>query len=118
MEHAKPMFRRCAIFTRKSSEEGLEQNFNSLHAQREACEAFIKSQASEGWRLVKTHYDDGGVSGASMEPRRSSTCSAISAREHDLDGTAHAPPAAGFDRDDSRSPNRNSHALERAGASH
>jgi site-specific DNA recombinase len=67
MEHAKPMLRRCAIYTRKSSEEGLEQNFNSLHAQREACEAFIKSQASEGWRLVKTHYDDGGISGASME---------------------------------------------------
>ena len=67
MEHAKPMLRRCAIYTRKSSEEGLEQNFNSLHAQREACEAFIKSQASEGWRLVKTHYDDGGLSGASME---------------------------------------------------
>ena len=67
MEHARPMLRRCAIYTRKSSEEGLEQNFNSLHAQREACEAFIKSQASEGWRLVKTHYDDGGTSGASME---------------------------------------------------
>ena len=67
MEHAKPMLRRCAIYTRKSSDEGLEQNFNSLHAQREACEAFIKSQASEGWRLVKTHYDDGGISGASME---------------------------------------------------
>src|SRR6516165_4500388 len=65
MEPAKPLLRRCAIYTRKSSEEGLEQNFNSLHAQREACEAFIKSQASEGWRL-KTHYDDGGVSGASM----------------------------------------------------
>ena len=62
MEPAKPLLRRCAIYTRKSSEEGLEQNFNSLHAQREACEAFIKSQASEGWRLVKTHYDDGGVS--------------------------------------------------------
>jgi DNA invertase Pin-like site-specific DNA recombinase len=58
------MLRRCAIYTRKSSEEGLEQNFNSLHAQRDACEAFIKSQ---GWRLVKTHYDDGGISGASME---------------------------------------------------
>jgi DNA invertase Pin-like site-specific DNA recombinase len=67
MEHAKPMLRRCAIYTRKSSEEGLEQNFNSLHAQREACEAFIKSQASEGWRPVKTHHDDGGISGASME---------------------------------------------------
>src|SRR5262252_6703218 len=69
MEAAKPLLRRCAIYTRKSSEEGLEQNFNSLHAQREACEAFIKSQASEGWRLVKTHYDDGGLSGASMERR-------------------------------------------------
>jgi DNA invertase Pin-like site-specific DNA recombinase len=67
MEHARPTLRRCATYTRKSSEEGLEQNFNSLHAQREACEAFIKSQASEGWRLVKTYYDDGGVSGASME---------------------------------------------------
>ena len=64
---AKPLLRRCAVYTRKSSEEGLEQNFNSLHAQREACEAFIKSQASEGWRLVKMHYDDGGLSGASME---------------------------------------------------
>jgi DNA invertase Pin-like site-specific DNA recombinase len=61
------MLRRCAIYTRKSSEEGLQTDFNSLHAQREACEAFIKSQASEGWRLVKTHYDDGGLSGASME---------------------------------------------------
>ena len=46
--------RRCAIYTRKSSEEGLEQDFNSLHAQREACEAFIASQSSEGWRLVNT----------------------------------------------------------------
>jgi DNA invertase Pin-like site-specific DNA recombinase len=59
--------RRCAIYTRKSSEEGLEQDFNSLHAQREACEAFIKSQKSEGWRLVETAYDDGGLSGATME---------------------------------------------------
>jgi DNA invertase Pin-like site-specific DNA recombinase len=67
MEPVKPMIRRCAVYTRKSSEEGLEQSFNSLHAQREACEAFIKSQASEGWRLVRTHYDDGGLSGASME---------------------------------------------------
>jgi DNA invertase Pin-like site-specific DNA recombinase len=67
MESAKPMIRRCAVYTRKSSEEGLEQSFNSLHAQREACEAFIKSQANEGWRLVRTHYDDGGLSGASME---------------------------------------------------
>jgi len=59
--------RRCAVYTRKSSEEGLEQAFNSLHAQREACEAYIKSQAHEGWKLVKTAYDDGGLSGGSME---------------------------------------------------
>src|SRR5258705_13219330 len=67
MEQSKPKPRRCAVYTRKSSEDGLEQNFNSLHAQREACEAFIKSQASEGWRLVKTAYDDGGLSGGTME---------------------------------------------------
>jgi site-specific DNA recombinase len=67
MERPKPPARRCAIYTRKSSEEGLEQDFNSLHAQREACEAFIKSQAGEGWRLVKTAYDDGGLSGGTME---------------------------------------------------
>ncbi len=59
--------RRCAIYTRKSSEEGLEQDFNSLHAQREACESFIKSQAGEGWKLIKTAYDDGGYSGGTIE---------------------------------------------------
>jgi site-specific DNA recombinase len=59
--------KRCAIYTRKSSEEGLEQNFNSLHAQRQACEAFVRSQAGEGWRLVKAAYDDGGFSGATMD---------------------------------------------------
>ena len=67
MEQSKPKARRCAVYTRKSSEEGLDQNFNSLHAQREACEAFIKSQASEGWKLIKTAYDDGGLSGGTME---------------------------------------------------
>jgi len=67
MQQGRTPTRRCAIYTRKSSEEGLEQDFNSLHAQREACEAFIKSQASEGWRLVKTAYDDGGLSGGTME---------------------------------------------------
>jgi len=67
MEQSKPKARRCAIYTRKSSEEGLEQHFNSLHAQREACEAFIKSQASEGWKLIRTEYDDGGLSGGTME---------------------------------------------------
>jgi site-specific DNA recombinase len=58
---------RCAIYTRKSSEEGLEQEFNSLQAQREACEAFIDSQRHEGWICVRTGYDDGGVSGATMD---------------------------------------------------
>jgi site-specific DNA recombinase len=63
----KPVVRRCAVYTRKSSEEGLDQSFNSLQAQREACEAFIKSQAGEGWMLVPAHYDDGGISGATMQ---------------------------------------------------
>src|SRR5213080_5014169 len=58
---------RCAVYTRKSSEEGLEQEFNSLHAQREACEAFIKSQKHEGWACVPRHYDDGGFSGATTQ---------------------------------------------------
>ena len=58
---------RCAIYTRKSSEEGLEQEFNSLHAQREACEAFVASQRSEGWVLVRDQYDDGGLSGGTLE---------------------------------------------------
>jgi DNA invertase Pin-like site-specific DNA recombinase len=58
---------RCAIYTRKSSEEGLEQEFNSLHAQREACEAFIASQKSEGWALVRDQYNDGGISGGTLE---------------------------------------------------
>jgi site-specific DNA recombinase len=58
---------RCAIYTRKSSEEGLEQGFNSLDAQREACEAFILSQQHEGWKLVPTFYDDGGFSGGNIE---------------------------------------------------
>jgi DNA invertase Pin-like site-specific DNA recombinase len=66
METDKASFRRCAIYTRKSSEEGLEQDFNSLQAQREACESYVKSQQGEGWRSVKTAYDDGGLSGATM----------------------------------------------------
>jgi site-specific DNA recombinase len=57
----------CAIYTRKSSEEGLEQSFNSLDAQRESCEAFVSSQRHEGWRAMPTRYDDGGYSGGSME---------------------------------------------------
>lgn len=58
---------RCAIYTRKSSEEGLEQDFNSLDAQREACAAYVLSQASEGWSLLPDLYDDGGLSGGSLE---------------------------------------------------
>src|SRR5437763_1108391 len=58
---------RCAIYTRKSSEEGLDQEFNSLQAQREACEAFINSQRHEGWVCLRAAYDDGGFSGGTME---------------------------------------------------
>ncbi|HML90854.1 recombinase family protein [Methyloceanibacter sp.] len=58
---------RCAIYTRKSSDEGREQEFNSLHAQREACEAFIASQRHEGWHALSAHYDDGGYSGGTMD---------------------------------------------------
>jgi DNA invertase Pin-like site-specific DNA recombinase len=67
MQHDKAPLRRCAIYIRKSSEEGLEQDFNSLHAQREACVSFIKSQQGEGWRFTRTAYDDGGLSGGTME---------------------------------------------------
>src|SRR6202035_1280536 len=58
---------RCAIYTRVSTEHGLEQEFNSLDNQREASEAYVKSQAHEGWKLIRTRYDDGGYSGGSME---------------------------------------------------
>ena len=58
---------RCAVYTRKSSEEGLDMEFNSLDAQREACEAFIASQRAEGWVLVHDRYDDGGISGGTLE---------------------------------------------------
>ena len=58
---------RCAIYTRKSTDHNLDLEFNSLDAQREACEAYIRSQAHEGWRLVPAFYDDGGISGASLE---------------------------------------------------
>jgi len=58
---------RCVIYTRKSSEEGLEQEFNSLHAQREACAAYITSQKGEGWVLLTEQYDDGGISGGTLE---------------------------------------------------
>src|SRR3954469_15826062 len=63
----RPSKLRCAIYTRKSSEEGLEQNFNSLDAQREACEAFVMSQKREGWLAISELYDDGGCSGATIQ---------------------------------------------------
>ena len=58
---------RCAVHTRKSTEEGLEQEFNSLDAQREAAEAFIRSQAGEGWSCLANRYDDGGFTGGNMD---------------------------------------------------
>jgi site-specific DNA recombinase len=58
---------RCAIYTRVSTDHGLEQDFNSLHAQREAAEAYVKSQAHEGWRLIREGFDDGGFSGGSLD---------------------------------------------------
>jgi site-specific DNA recombinase len=62
-----PLKLRCAVYTRKSSEEGLDMEFNSLEAQREACEAYIASQRAEGWTLVQDRYDDGGISGGTLE---------------------------------------------------
>src|SRR5713101_718651 len=67
MPRSDPSRKRCAIYTRKSFEEGPEQEFNSLAAQREACEAFIRTQHNEGWVLARTRYDDGGFSGGNME---------------------------------------------------
>src|SRR5262245_2739047 len=76
---------RCAIYTRKSSDEGLEQEFNSLHAQREACEAFIASQRHEGWHVLSAQYDDGGFSGGTMErPALQRLLSDISAGKVDV----------------------------------
>jgi len=67
MNNAVTKLARCAVYTRKSSEHNLDLAFTSLDAQREACEAYIRSQAGEGWRLVPDRYDDGGLSGASLD---------------------------------------------------
>jgi DNA invertase Pin-like site-specific DNA recombinase len=67
MTKTAPRKLRCAVYTRKSSEEGLEQEFNSLDAQREACEAYVASQRSEGWVLIRDQYDDGGISGGTLD---------------------------------------------------
>ena len=76
---------RCAIYTRVSTDQGSEQDFNSLDAQREASEAYIKSQAHEGWRLARDHYDDGGYSGGSMDrPALQKLLADIQARRIDV----------------------------------
>jgi len=75
----------CAIYTRKSSEEGLEQDFNSLDAQREACSSYIASQKHEGWGELPAHYDDGGYSGGTMQrPGLRSLLADIAARRIDV----------------------------------
>ncbi len=77
--------KRCAIYTRKSTDEGLEQDFNSLHAQREACEAYIKSQTHEGWKPIRTAFDDGGFSGGTMDrPGLAALLEAVERREVDI----------------------------------
>jgi site-specific DNA recombinase len=81
---AKKLFR-CAIYTRKSTDHNLELEFNSLDAQREACEAYIKSQAHEGWRQIRDHYDDGAFSGASLaRPALQKMLAEIRARKIDI----------------------------------
>ena len=59
--------KRCVIYTRKSTEEGLEKEYNTLESQFDACSAYIQSQAGQGWRLIDRHYDDGGFSGGTMD---------------------------------------------------
>jgi site-specific DNA recombinase len=82
---ARPRALRCAIYTRVSTDQGLEQDFNSLDAQREACTAYIRSQAHEGWVLVATPYDDGGYSGGNLErPALKALLQAVAAQRIDV----------------------------------
>ena len=75
---------RCAIYTRKSTEEGLQQEFNSLDAQREASEAFVASQKHEGWQVITDHFDDGGYTGGNMDrPALKRLLAAVEARSVD-----------------------------------
>src|SRR6185312_17200197 len=83
-EGSGPKTVRCAIYTRKSTEEGLQQEFNSLHAQREASEAFISSQKNEGWQAITDHFDDGGYTGGNMDrPALKRLLAAVEARAVD-----------------------------------
>lgn len=85
MKHTVPKRQRCAIYTRKSTEHNLDLAFNSLDAQREACEAYIKSQAHEGWTLVRDRFDDGGLSGASLDrPALQDLLNRVRARQVDI----------------------------------
>jgi hypothetical protein len=85
MKAATPKTQRCAIYTRKSTEHNLDLAFNSLDAQREACEAYIKSQAHESWKLIPAHFDDGGLSGASLDrPALQSLLDEVKARKVDI----------------------------------
>jgi len=85
MKHTAPKRQRCAIYTRKSTEHNLDLAFNSLDAQREACEAYIKSQAHEGWTLIRDHFDDGGLSGASLDrPALQDLLNRVRARQVDI----------------------------------
>jgi site-specific DNA recombinase len=80
-----PNRQRCAIYTRNSTEHNLDLAFNSLDAQREACEAYIKSQAHEGWGLVRDRFDDGGLSGASLDrPALQDLLNMVRARQVDI----------------------------------
>ena len=85
MKHAAPKRQRCAIYTRKSTEHNLDLAFNSLDAQREACEAYIKSQEHEGWTLIRDRFDDGGLSGAALDrPALQDLLNRVRARQVDI----------------------------------
>src|SRR6201981_34280 len=85
MKPVAPKRQRCAIYTRKSTEHNLDLTFTSLDAQREACEAYIKSQAHEGWTLVRDRFDDGGLSGASLDrPALQNLLDQVRARRIDI----------------------------------
>jgi hypothetical protein len=87
---------RCAIYTRKSTEEGLEQEFNSLDAQREAAEAFIQSQRREGWITLPDLYDDGGFTGANMDRPALAKLLRVTVRDRTMLTYSPSPRAAPF----------------------